>query len=451
MILREIKNIFIKNRLTEGVDYKRYEWLKYMNWAKPKGENSLLGAYLNCNLKVTTRLKVTIKLGEIIRMNNSDVELIVRSSTRTYYIRRSYFNNNIAVYSPPSTMISNEYNLGSNLDFLITEEGLFVNDVRLINKKIEYINQFGQFGRSCTGSISSVTTEEGVDILVPCQLLKSIPATLDANNIARSAGECGMYDSISGKFYGNVASSGTFTVEGDVEPETHTGLQQIYQNKLIEGVDYDVYTYLKGTGGCYIDTLINPAWNDQLSATTKVSRRPTVPNPVLLKAEGANIYIGIILGGNWYKNGIPQILAIQRVSNTDDYIVYQSFPASAEIYMSLKVTNNAVPITSCKIDGASWTNVDKKGTNIITELPNATYKIGRDTQNGLDVLKLKNVKINLHNFVPCKLKCAIPRNLDAQCKERVAGECGMIDLISGKFYGNVASSGTFTVENDNNE
>ena len=48
--------------------------------------------------------------------------------------------------------------------------------------------------------------------LIPCRLLRPIPATIDANGIARNAGDCGMYDSVSGKFYGNVASSGTFTV-----------------------------------------------------------------------------------------------------------------------------------------------------------------------------------------------------------------------------------------------
>ena len=51
--------------------------------------------------------------------------------------------------------------------------------------------------------------------LTPCRLLRPIPSTLDANGIARQTGECGMYDSVSGKFYGNVASSGTFTVSND--------------------------------------------------------------------------------------------------------------------------------------------------------------------------------------------------------------------------------------------
>ena len=48
--------------------------------------------------------------------------------------------------------------------------------------------------------------------MTPCRLLRPIPASLDANGIARNAGECGMFDAVSGKFFGNVASSGSFTV-----------------------------------------------------------------------------------------------------------------------------------------------------------------------------------------------------------------------------------------------
>jgi hypothetical protein len=125
--------------------------------------------------------------------------------------------------------------------------------------------------------------------------------------------------------------------------------------------------------------------------------------------------------------------------------VYSGFSATAEIYVSLKVTNNAVPTTSCKIDGTAWTVKATSGTNIITELPDTTYKIGRDTSNGLDVLKLKNVKINSHNFMPCKLLRAIPAELDANGIARNAEECGVVDTYSGLFYGNVNSSGTFSV------
>lgn len=247
----------------------------------------------------------------------------------------------------------------------------------------------------------------------------------------------------------NMYIKNRLTVEGDIEPETHTGLQQIYQNKLIEGVDYDVYTYLKGTGDCYIDTLINPAWNDQLSATTEASGRPTVVNPCILDATGTNIRIGMVLGGAWYKDNITQFLVLNKAAKSEGYIAWERFPANAELYASFKVVNNSIPTVSFKVNGASWTNRITTGSNIITELPDTTYKIGQSKFRGLDVLKLKNIKINSHNFIPCQLIKSIPATLDANNIARSAGECGMIDLISGKFYGNVANSGTFTVENDN--
>lgn len=51
-----------------------------------------------------------------------------------------------------------------------------------------------------------------VQNLTPCRLLRPIPAALDANGIARNADECGMYNSVNGLFYGNVANGGAFTV-----------------------------------------------------------------------------------------------------------------------------------------------------------------------------------------------------------------------------------------------
>lgn len=48
--------------------------------------------------------------------------------------------------------------------------------------------------------------------MTPCRLLRPIPAALDGNGIARNAGECGMFDAVSGKFYGNMNTNGKFTV-----------------------------------------------------------------------------------------------------------------------------------------------------------------------------------------------------------------------------------------------
>lgn len=58
----------------------------------------------------------------------------------------------------------------------------------------------------------SPVTVDGFIRYAPCKLLRPIPAELDANGIAREASECGMIDTFFGVFYGNVASSGAFSV-----------------------------------------------------------------------------------------------------------------------------------------------------------------------------------------------------------------------------------------------
>jgi len=106
-------------------------------------------------------------------------------------------------------------------------------------------------------------------------------------------------------------------------------------------------------------------------------------------------------------------------------------------FFHIKTTPNSVAFNSVSI-GAFGLPI----TNILWQVEPA---------NTSDTTKTSSIKVDgVTRYVPCQLIRSIPRNLDAQCKERQAGECGMIDLISGKFYGNIANSGTFTVENDNN-
>ena len=44
----------------------------------------------------------------------------------------------------------------------------------------------------------------------PCILTKDIDGSLDSKGVARLKGTVGMYDSVSGKFFANAASSGQF-------------------------------------------------------------------------------------------------------------------------------------------------------------------------------------------------------------------------------------------------
>ena len=46
--------------------------------------------------------------------------------------------------------------------------------------------------------------------LFPCILTQNIDGSLDSKGVARLKGTVGMYDSLSGKFFANAASSGQF-------------------------------------------------------------------------------------------------------------------------------------------------------------------------------------------------------------------------------------------------
>lgn len=310
MILREVKNIYIniyiKNRLTEGVDYKRYEWLD------------------STDGKISPEINETdFQSLTMYRIGNPNTNIM--RTTQSYYGNQAMsfsFESWIpgfALYNPGTKYVTIKE---PNIEFSLTKDGnniIYQGTSRITISypltKVVWVSVTNNMTR-----LKSISTSTGQ--YLPCKLLQDIPASLSINNQAYTADTCGLIYTTTGKFIGN----SKLTVEGDVEPETYTGLQQIYQNKLIDGVDYQTYDWLKSTNGAKI---------------------------------------------------------------------------------GLDYTNNENYVGHLKVD-------------------------------------------NYCDMYPCQLLRSIPRNLDAQCKERVAGECGMIDLISGKFYGNVANSGTFTVENDNN-
>lgn len=432
--LQEIKNIFIKNRLTEGVDFKRYDWLKgdRKAYIDTKVTNLSTSNYIKTifddsgNIGVCMRTWGRQGSGRLMVGNdNSSTSLRVWGEKSSFV----YSNNEIYLYDMYFDLLNNKvtinnetYNLslphGNGLSFLV-----FARHTN--NILVEYIN-FAKY--------KSFEVHNQIN-LIPCQLLKSIPATLDANNIARSAGECGMYDSVSGKFYGNVNYTGTFTVEGEVEPETHTGLQQIYQNRLIEGVDFKRYDWLRSTGGALIGLNYTNNGNYEIELKGKE-----------LKAVGTDA--SQILGGgfNW-SSGLFTIAIRKSNGNlmfaADNSTVYPS--AFQEFTLKVTPSENAGNL-NVDINNTIY-QITKKKLSLTRLFYWSNGNVTQHTEGCVGHLKVDNYC----NMYPCTLLRSIPRNLDAQCKERQAGECGMIDLISGKFYGNVANSGTFTVENDNNE
>ena len=255
---------------------------------------------------------------------------------------------------------------------------------------------------------------EGYCNLIPCTLTMDLPASMDANNIARTKGTSGMWDLVSDRFYGNVASSGTFKAVN-----------------LAEGVDYEVHDKLimHGTSGGY-------------GANMKFAESPISLSEKIMRVNiGLNRIFIICTSPHYY-------LAIYSYGSSGLFIVRQ---------WAASDPNNVIFFQQTHIDGQELVVNFSTGKmqygeyegNIIS---NETYTV-QASQNYYESphnsKTVRNFKIDgVIDLIPVKLLHSIPSKYDANGIARQAGECGMYDTVNDLFYGNVASSGTFSVSDD---
>lgn len=236
--------------------------------------------------------------------------------------------------------------------------------------------------------------------LVPCKLLQSIPAILDGNGIARQAGECGMWDKVSNKFYGNVANSGTFTVKG---PKC-----------------YEEYKWLKAEIPIGVAMMSLPINSSTFNCTIEhTGARANLPH---LYSDG---YIYFTNSSNM------DMIAVWNVSE-------ENIPFSASVGSLMIIESNEEYF---KVNNIS---IIKYGFPITRMVIQSSYN-----SNNATTTKTSKITVDgIERYVPCKLTHGIPASMDANGISRPAGTCGMWDKVNDKFYGNVASSGSFTVSND---
>jgi len=199
----------------KDVVYEEHEWLK--------GDGT---AYINTNVKNLTDvhyIDILISAEGVVSGNHF---FFGRESVTPYY------NSQIVLYYVPQRQnisvwgdaVGREMNfvdivgnvtLNFDTDIASTPTDSVVFSVSNYNSAFPiFLFSCNNNGNSTAPFIGKIGKMEMGNILhlVPCRLLRPIPATLDANGIARDAGECGMWDKVSNKFYGNVATSGRFTV-----------------------------------------------------------------------------------------------------------------------------------------------------------------------------------------------------------------------------------------------
>ena len=242
--------------------------------------------------------------------------------------------------------------------------------------------------------------------LIPCTLTMNLPASLDANNIARTKGTSGMWDLVSDKFYGNVASSGTFKAVN-----------------LAEGVDYEVHQWLVGDGAAFFYESINfqsAKW--ELSNVTKYAAL----NEFQFNAE---TYAAFQIVAYPYNR-----IGIGIFDNTGRGYLYTDVEDVNVIEIKSQTTSSSIVIN--ETDFSNPTLTIKPYFNL-SKVAFGDVKCSSITVDGIE------------RYIPVKLLRSIPSKYDANGIARQAGECGMYDTVNDVFYGNVASSGSFTVSDDN--
>lgn len=204
--LQTLKGVYeCKNMLREGVDYVTYDWLK----ADIPSNVTMMQLPVNSNNVEYDLQRLEHGNTTIFHTKNDEYKYFFWQDGYTIGvydvkgdrdITYKYYDSTVSLFhikTDSSSVVFNTINVGV-FGFPITN--------------ILWKNSSGSRGDITKTSSIKV---DGVVRYVPCKLLRSIPSTLDANGKARVAGECGMYDSVSGKFFGNVASTGSFTVTND--------------------------------------------------------------------------------------------------------------------------------------------------------------------------------------------------------------------------------------------
>lgn len=408
-----------KDALIEGEDYEKYHWLEgdgntyidtniipsqldtislKVNHTKPNSIKGIFGVfYLNtpafakasCFLVNYNNATFAIRYfsSQIYPESDTEVQVVMDKDEIVINGVQSAFSQYSDAPSPPYSLPLFTRLRVDNGELNYTQE--------LYNCRISYFNIQNKLH------------------LIPCKLLKPVPKWLDANGIRRQVGECGMIDLVSGKFYGNVNNVGTFTVEN------------YYERK----------EWLVGDGSAYIDTGHNV--NEDLDYETKVH---LLPNTYLF----------------WYRSGNPYYdQTMVARSDTSQYIGVRTAKNSIDVRaddtanVEVQWNNNEVLVNGVSyIPGNRAITFNYELYLFYAYL--ADTSITNYSSNNVKCAYFRFLDSNrnyIQNLIPCTLTMDLPASMDANGISRTKGTSGMWDLVSDRFYGNVANSGTFKAVN----
>lgn len=254
-----------------------------------------------------------------------------------------------------------------------------------------------------------------------------------------------MYDKVSKQLFAN-KGTGNFVLGNDVSnaviPQQRCVLYFGSQRSVVYERVYEEYEWLVGDGSAYIDTNIKPSENLRTKikfaytdSSDSIARNSSIFGSGLIASGGiiSNRYwvncdnyleVGY---GNYYRTG-------WRISPNQDIEI--DFNYGKNNTHKFKINDTIYP---------NWSGEPNTTQNIVIFGRNVggTIYVSNSKVSYFQLIDSSNLIMNL---IPVRLLRLIPAILDGNGIARQAGECGMWDKVSGRFYGNM-SSGSFTVSN----
>lgn len=291
--------------------------------------------------------------------------------------------------------------------------------------------------------------------LTPLVLTSPLPGYLSSDNLPHAAGECGMWDSVSEKFYGNANTSGAFSVENELDEYVEVDLTGIaingkYQRVTVENSEIPSIVW-NGVNARMLMLNGKVVWNDGILigeryqylafkanlTSTDICEIPTIidwPKYFRLQIKHSwnqQQYVTLWQAGNfrlhkpssnyalYYPNGsytgqfsISGQLDFDCVINNED--------GTCEGHVGSKQLNIAKfgsvsGRLRLMLKSSNWRNSGQVGECILTDLDTNEVK---------------------HHFIPCVLSVDIDENLSLLNTPHQQGTIGMWDIVTKKFTTN---------------
>ena len=249
--LRLGEQLVWKRKLIEGWDYERYDWLKGVGTCKistniisKMGDDirgkilidraEIVQRYKNENLPPNMAIlrntasfsdftpKIYLQYGGSTFKNTENthqflVGITINNSTGPWNI---FASETAGIITKGIEITEMGFVIGKEIETSFCTTQLNGKNVSLkhsyrnySNTKTISNNEYYLFNGAIYDSCLSIGYAKINDhIFTPCQLLRDIPASLDSQGVARSAGTCGMTEEITGIFYTNANTTGAFTV-----------------------------------------------------------------------------------------------------------------------------------------------------------------------------------------------------------------------------------------------